>query len=89
MWHPKTGEYCPEKPSVNGAVRFGKIDKAYIRRNVFLPHQLLKPTNPKRNIGGRTVRSETTLFLPQDPQALAVLAEAASDDLQQYLASVC
>ena len=34
------------------------------------------------------VRSETTLFLLQDPHALTVLAEAASDDLQQYLASV-
>ena len=36
----------------------------------------------------RTVRSETTLFLRQDPHALAVLAEAAIDDLQQYLAGV-
>ena len=35
---------------------------------------------------GRTVRSETTLFLRQDPNALAVLTEAANDDLQQYLA---
>ena len=34
------------------------------------------------------VRSETTLFLWQDPHALAVFAEAASDDLQQYLAGV-
>ena len=34
------------------------------------------------------VRSETTLFLRQDPHAPAVLAEAASDDLQQYLAGV-
>ena len=34
------------------------------------------------------VRSETTLFLREDPNALAVLAEAASDDLQQYLAGV-
>ena len=31
---------------------------------------------------------ETTLFLRQDPHALTVLAEAASDDLQQYLAGV-
>ena len=34
------------------------------------------------------VRLETTLFLRQDPHAPAVLAEAASDDLQQYLAGV-
>ena len=34
-------------------------------------------------------RSETILFLRQDPHALAALAEAASDDLQQYLAGVC
>ena len=34
------------------------------------------------NIGGRTVRSETTMFLRQDPHALAVLiTEAVSDDL--------
>ena len=32
--------------------------------------------------------SETTLFLRQDPHALAVLAEVVSDDLQQYLAGV-
>ena len=44
--------------------------------------------NHKHHIGGRTVRSETTLFLRQDPHALTVLAEAASDDLQQYLAGV-
>ena len=29
------------------------------------------------------------MFLRQDPHALALLAEAASDDLQQYLAGVC
>ena len=46
------------------------------------------PTNHKHHIGGRTVRSETTLFLRQDPHALTVLAEAASDDLQQYLVGV-
>ena len=43
---------------------------------------------PLHHIGGGRVRSETTLFLRQDPHALAVLAEAASDDLQQYLAGV-
>ena len=39
-------------------------------------------------IGGRTVRSETTLFPRQDSHAPAVLAEATSDDLQHYLAGV-
>ena len=73
---------------INGVVLFGKVDKAYIQRNSFLPRQLLQPTNHKHHIGGRTVRSETTLFLRQDPHALTVLAEAASDDLQQYLAGV-
>ena len=34
------------------------------------------------------IRSETTLFLRQDPHALTVLTEAASDDLHQYLAGV-
>ena len=42
----------------------------------------------KHDIGGRTVRSETTLFLRQDPHVLTVLAESASDDLQQYPAGV-
>ena len=38
---------------------------------------------------GRTVRSETPImFLRQDPHALTVLAEVASDDLQQYPAGV-
>ena len=88
MWHAKTGEYCLEEGSINGVVRFGKVDKAYIERNSFLPRQLLKPTNHKHHIGGRTVRSETSLFLRPDLHALTVLVEAASDDLQQYLASV-
>ena len=89
LWHVKTGEYyCPEEGSINGVVRFGKVDKSYIRRNSFLPRQLLYPTNHKSHIGGRTVRPETTLLLRQDPHALTVLAEAASDDLQQYLAGV-
>ena len=64
------------------------VDKAYIQRNSFLPRRLLQSTNHKHHIGGRTVRSETTLFLRQDPHALTVLAEAASDGLQQYLAGV-
>ena len=41
LWHAKTGEYCPEKGSINGVVRFGKVDKAYIERGSFLPRQLL------------------------------------------------
>ena len=90
LWHAKTNEYCPEESSINGVVRFGKVDKAYyIQRNSFLPRQLLRPTNHKHHIGGRTVRSKTTLlFLREDPHALTVLAEVASDDLQQYLAGV-
>ena len=63
LWHAKTGEYCSEEGSINGVVRFSKVDKAYIQRNSFLPRQLLQPTNHKHHIGGRTVRSETTLFL--------------------------
>ena len=67
--HAKTDEYCPEEGSVNEVARFGKFDKAYIQRNLFLPRQLLQLTNHKHHIGGRTVRSETTLFLRQDPHA--------------------
>ena len=26
LWHAKTGEYCPEEGSINGVVRFGKVD---------------------------------------------------------------
>ena len=88
LWHAKTGEYCPKEGSINGVVRFGKVDKVYIQRNSFLPRKLLQPTNHKHHIGGRTVRSETTLLLWQGPHALTVLAEAVSDDLQQYLAGV-
>ena len=88
MWHAKTGKYCPEEGSIDGVVRFGRVDKAYIQRNSFLPRQLLQPTNHKHHLGGKTVRAETTLFLRQDPHALTVLAEVASDDLQQYLAGV-
>ena len=86
MWHAKMGEYCPEEGSINGVVRFGKVDKAYIQQNLFLSRHLLQLTNHKHHIGGRTVRSETTLFLREDPHALTVLAEVASDDLPQYLA---
>ena len=41
MWHAKAGEYCLEEGSINRVVRFGKVDKAYIQRNSFLPRQLL------------------------------------------------
>ena len=37
----KTGEYCPEEGSVNGVVRCGEVDKAYIEVKSFLPRQLL------------------------------------------------
>ena len=88
LWHAKTGEYCPKKGSINGVVRFGKVDKACVERNSFLPRQLLQSMNHKHHIGGRTVRSETALFLRQDPHALTVLAEVMSNGLQQYLAGV-
>ena len=88
LWHARTGEYCPEECSIDGVVSFGKIDKAYIERNSFLPRQLLEPTNHIHHIDGTTVRSETTLFLRQDPHATTVLVEAVSDGLQQYLAGV-
>ena len=41
LWHAKTGEYCPEEGSINGVVRFGKVDEAYIEQDSFLPLQLL------------------------------------------------
>ena len=88
MWHTKTGEYCPEEGSINGVVRFGKVDKAYIERDSFLPRELLNPTKHDFHIGSQTVRSKTTLFILRDPHALAVLTEAASDDLQQHLDGV-
>ena len=41
MWYAKTGEYCPEEGSINGVVRFGKVDRTYVERNSFLLRQLL------------------------------------------------
>ena len=41
FWHAKMGYYCPEEDSVNGVVRLGRVDEAYIQRNSFLPRQLL------------------------------------------------
>ena len=34
LWHAKTGEYCPEEGSINGVVRFGKVDKTYIELGI-------------------------------------------------------
>ena len=33
MWHSKTSEYCPEEGSINGVVRFVKVEKAYVERD--------------------------------------------------------
>ena len=41
LWHAEMGECSPAEVSVNGVLRFGKVDKAYLRRNLFLPRQLL------------------------------------------------
>ena len=41
LWLAKTSEYCPEESLINGVVRFGKVDKAYMQRNSFLPRLLL------------------------------------------------
>ena len=41
LWHAKKAEYCPGEGSVNGVELFGKVDKAYVRQNSFLPRQLL------------------------------------------------
>ena len=52
----KTGEYSPEEGLVNGVVRFGKIDKAFMQLNLFLPRQLLQSMNHEHHIiDGRTV----------------------------------
>ena len=88
FWYAKTGEYFPEEGSINGVVRFGKVDQAYVQRSPFLPRQLLQPIHHERHIGGRAVRLETTRFLRQDPHALAVLTETTSDDLHQYFAGL-
>ena len=88
LWHVKMGECFPEDGSVNGVVRFGKTDKTYIQHNVFYLHQPLLPTNHKHYIGGRTVRSEITLFLRKDSHALAMLTEATRDDVQLHFPGV-
>ena len=45
-------------------------------------------TNHEYHIGDGTVWSKTALSLRQDPHALAVVIEAASDGLQQYFSDV-
>ena len=41
LWHAKTCEYFLEEGSVNGVIRFGNVDKAYIQQSSFLPRQHL------------------------------------------------
>ena len=55
MWHANTGGYCPGEGSVDGVVRFGKVEKAYVLNNCFLSRQLLQPTNYKYHTGGKAV----------------------------------
>ena len=88
LWHAKTGECCLEEDSVYEVVRFGKVDRAYTSLYSFLPSQLEETLSTiyEHNTGGRTVRLETTLFFWQDPKALTVFTEAASDGFQKYLA---
>ena len=33
LWHAKTNKYCSEDGSVNGVVRFGKVEKAYVKNS--------------------------------------------------------
>ena len=68
-------------------VRSLKHTPEYLLRSSFLPCQLLKSTNHEHHIGGRTVPSETTLFR-QETHAHALLSEAVSDYIQQYLTGV-
>ena len=89
LWDAKKGDYCSEWSWANGVVRFSKVDQVYIQRNSFLPRQLLQPTNRKHHTVGRMVQSKTTMFLWQDPHALAVLTEAVSGSLHRHLAVVC
>ena len=88
MWNANTGEYRAEDGSINGVLRLGKVDRAYIQRTSFLLRKILQPTNHDHHIGGRTVQPGTTLFLRQDSQSLAVLSEVAGENLQLYLAGV-
>ena len=74
LWHAKTGECCPEADSVNGIVRFGKVDKAYIRRNSSLSRQLLYYSGRIKNIISVVERFETIMFLQQDPHGLTVVS---------------
>ena len=91
MWHSKAGEYCPEEGSVSGVVRFGEVDKVYIRTDFVssAPTPVVADEPRTSYLWCRTVRSgSTTIFLLQDPDALAVLIEVVSDDLQQYISGV-
>ena len=54
----------------------------------FAPTPVVSDESQTSCIGSRTIRSKTTLLLQQGPHTLAVLAEAASNNLQQYLANV-
>ena len=39
--HAKAGEYRPQESSIDGVIRFGKVDEAHVQRDPFLPRQLL------------------------------------------------
>ena len=50
QWHAKKGERHSEEGSINGVVRFGKVDKAYIQESSFLPCQHLSLSNHVHHI---------------------------------------
>ena len=83
FWHPKAGEYFPEEGSVNGVVRFGKVDKVdtnginFFRTNSCSRRRITKIMLVVERFGRKPL-----LLLRLDPRALTVLTEAASDDLQ-------
>ena len=52
QWHAKKGERPSEEGSINGVVRFGKVDKAYIQESSFLPCQHLSLPNHVHHVGG-------------------------------------
>ena len=79
------GKLAPiETSSTRGLVKC-VTGRGYFRAVPFQNRDKLFTSPPRppivERVGGRTARSETTLFLRQDPHALTVLAEAASDDL--------
>ena len=81
--------FCPADhvPDWQPRVLLGMVEARSVNVKKTTTNNNRRITN-KHHIGGRTVRSETTVFLRQDPHALTVIAEAASDDLQQYLGGV-